>query len=241
MIDRNILKYGFSEASFPNLFCSRCQKGTLVARNEVKGYHPAFSQIIQREEWSWWDDVELRLSVTLRCANSNCGEEHIAYARGGIEPGYDHNGNTDYEEYFKIHFIVPSPHIIDLPKNLPDAIRREFLASFDNYWAHKNLAANSIRNALEELLSHFGIEDEKNGKWVSLGNRLKILAEIEEGHAEFLTTLKPIVNAGSHGNEIKVDTLLDAYEALEIFLDEIFSERKERFQKLVEKLSSQNK
>ena len=142
LIDRNLLKYGFSEASFPNLLCSRCQKGTLVARDEVKKYHPAFSQIIQREEWSYWDDVELRLSVTLRCANSNCGEEHIAYARGGIEPCYDHNGNTDYEEFFKIHFIVPSPHIIDLPEKLPDTIKREFLASFDNYWAHKNLAAN---------------------------------------------------------------------------------------------------
>ena len=185
---------------------------------KIDSYHPPLSRNTYQEEWADWDVIDLRLSATLRCNKKSCGEQVTLHAVGGVEPDYGHDGGTELTEYYFIQTITPSPHIISLPNGLPYPIHRELVASFNVFWLHKDLAANKIRNALEAFLTHVGVPDEVKGKWVSLGNRLNTYSESSPENAGFFKILKPIVNDASHGSKIETDTLLDIYEALEIFL-----------------------
>lgn len=186
------------------------------------------------QEWADWDVIELRLCINLVCSNTSCGELGVLRAEGGVEP--DYNDTNEFSEWFKISTISPAPHIISLPNGLPESVKSELIASFEVYWQHKSLVANSLRNCIEALLTHFGVPDDVDGKWVSLGNRLRTYAKSHPNHAEFFQLLKPIINSGSHGNKIETETLLDAFESLEIFLHDVFNDRKKRFEKLKDRL-----
>ncbi|ATG44118.1 hypothetical protein PhaeoP18_02170 [Phaeobacter piscinae] len=239
MLKRHSLKYGFGPNNIPQFQCPLCHAGVLRPSGETKPYEPPFSRAIQKESWSHWDDIQLRLCLILTCSNSSCGEQGTLRAEGGIEPNYD--DGHGFEEWFTISSISPAPYIISLPAGLPDAVKRELLDSFDVFWRQKGLSANSLRNSIEALLTHFGIPDEVDGKWVSLGNRLLTYAETEPKHAEFFQLLKPIINSGSHGEEIQTDMLLDVFEALEIFLHNVFDDRAKRFEVLTQRLRDTSK
>ena len=240
MIDRHTLKFAFGAGNLPNFFCPKCNKGILTPTHDISSYHPKFSQNVFAEEWADWENIELRLSAILHCNNSKCGEQATLHAIGGVEPDYDDDNSHKLEDYFFIKSFYPSPHIISLPSGLPDTIKSELFASFDAYWGHKGLATNAIRNCIEAFLEHFGVPNEVDGKWVSLGNRLLTYSKGQPNHAEFFRILKPLVNSASHGDKIEVDTILDIYEALEIFLEAVFNDRAKRFEELTVRLRDSN-
>lgn len=232
MIDRNIIRYGFGSKEFPEFTCPKCHKGQLAPESVPNEHYPQFSKDIQKEEWADSDHIELQLALVLECANPKCGQRSIAYAKGGVQPSYGLDGETEWFETFKLKQIFPAPFIIDLPSNLPFEIELELEKSFNVFWVDKGLCANAIRNAIELMLDHFGFPKEVDGKWISLGNRLIAYSKSAPDHADFLKLLKPIINAGSHGDAVETGVLLDIYEAMEIFLDKVFSQRTARFEEL---------
>ena len=125
LIERNILLFSFSPKEFPNFSCPRCHAGHFVLQFSPETYHPSFSQLEQGEEWSDLRDVSLRFRGILRCNNSKCGEQAVIHATGGVEEDYERNGPL--QQYFQIRAFYPSPHIIDLPKNLSETIANELV------------------------------------------------------------------------------------------------------------------
>ncbi|RYG90736.1 DUF4145 domain-containing protein [Loktanella sp. IMCC34160] len=238
MIDRSALSHGFSKDRLPSFPCSKCNQGTLIPDGEVEAIHPEFSMAVQREDWSDIEMIELRISTRLKCSNPNCREVGFLYCHGQVEYSFD--DPEGYETWFRIAAIKPTVSIISLPESLPPRIRKKLEEAFDAFWIGKGLSANCLRSAIEEMLTHFGVPDNKDGKWISLGNRLHQFALVKKEDAEFLRLLRPITNQGSHGDEVNLDTLLDVFEALEIYLQRAFSGQEERFEQLKQRIKDDN-
>lgn len=237
MIDRRKLTFGVGKHDLTGFICSRCRQGLLTPVNGLDHFHPPYSANWMKDGGTY-EDVQLSLCATLQCSAPHCGAQAIIRCEGGVEPDYSQGHDGPLEEYFFIRAFSPSPHLIKIPAGVPKAVVEELKKSFDVFWSNKTLAANSIRNCIEAMLSHFGVPDEVDGKWVSLGNRIRTYAEIDTEHSEFFSVLRPIINSGSHGEELETGVILDIYEALEIFLETVFSDRTTRFKELTENLKS---
>jgi hypothetical protein len=235
VINRHYLTGSFTLDDPPLFKCPRCNEAQLAWPAPLNRIHPYFSQKLSF--WNGQDETEFRLVEKLTCSSRDCGDVVSVYAIGSMNYEYWPSGETQYLEKFRPVSLYPSPHIIDLPDVLPPNVCSNFVTSFNCYWSNPQLAGNCIRTSLEHLLTHFEIPSEIDDKWISLGNRLHLLAKQKPDDAEFLTLLKPVVNAGSHGEPIERDVLLDVYEALEIYLSKVFSSRDTRFNELKKRLS----
>ncbi len=241
MIDRHTLRWSFGVENFPALRCPTCGIGNLATEPDIESVHPVYSQKMWQEEWSDYDDLKLRLGGRLMCQNSQCGEHVYFSASGHVHRSADPDGYGEPETLFNFDFIYPSPHIIELPNGLPPSIEVALLAVFDVYWSQKQLAANALRQAIESLLDHHGVaRKNEKGRRFPLGARIDALKDIHGEHAQLFELFRPLLNAGSHGEEVSIDTLIDILEALEIHLHIVFDKKGTRLVELQESLRVAN-
>ncbi|MCX7567187.1 hypothetical protein OS189_12615 [Sulfitobacter sp. F26169L] len=170
------------------------------------------------------------MSGELICSHAACGEIVGFSAIGGVD--HDPYENT-VDKFFRIKAIYPAPWIIELPKELPDPIRKPLIASFESYWANKQLCANAIRQSIEALLDHHKVSRTSvKDKRLPLGGRIDLLKEIKPEFSELFELFRPFLNAGSHGEEIEIASLLNVFEALEIHLSQVFDTKSNRLDEL---------
>lgn len=183
--------------------------------------------------------ITLRLSGELVCSHPPCGEIVGFTAVGGVD--HDQMENT-LDEIFKIKFIYPAPWIIEMPEALPKAIKEPLIASFETYWANKQLCANAIRQSIEALLDHHQVSrTSAKGKRMPLGGRIDLLKGVKPEFSELFELFRPFLNAGSHGEEIEIGSLLNVFEALEIHLSQVFDNKPQRMAELQTLLEKANK
>ncbi len=193
---------------------------------------------MQKEEWSDSDNIELRICTSLICNHPSCGDVFSYYAEGSVYEEYGSNGGTDYNITFKTKSIYPSPHIINLPELLYENVKSNLVSSFNCLWFDTDLAANAVRNSLEALLTDLGYPAYIEDKWVPLAIRIKRLAKEKSDDAVFFKSMQNLLNDGSHGADVPLNSLLDAYEAYEIYLEKMFDTKNKRFVELKDKLAN---
>lgn len=233
MINRRLLQFWFTLDEFPALTCPRCRSGSLNHEEKPKIIEPPYSTNA-RSFFEWEPEwTEYRLADVLVCSNSSCGEIVMYSADGSVDWDIDEYGKQKYNKYFKFQAFHPAPWIIDLPENLPEPIKLPLLASFDAYWKNKQLCANATRQAIEGLLDYHGIERlSEKGKRIPLGARIDLLEKTKPEFSELFELFRPFLNAGSHGESVETDSLINVLEALEIHLAQVFDDKSDRLKEL---------
>lgn len=241
MIERRVLRWAFCIDDFPSFKCPECHAGDLALQEPIAPFHPEFSKRMQSEVWADIDHISLRLNGEMICLNRECGQIVGFSADGAVSEEPDNYGNLEYCEYFYFKFFYPAPNIIDLPQNLPAEIRSPLKSAFAVFWSQKQLASNATRQALENLLDLHGVpRSSEKGKRLTFAGRIDRLRSAHPKYAELFELSLPLLNAGSHGEIVSTDTLIDIFEALEIHISLVFDSRTTRLAELQENLKMAN-
>jgi Domain of unknown function (DUF4145) len=139
---------------------------------------------------------------------------------------------------YTVRDFHPAILLFDIAEELvPEAVRVPLLRSFALYWRDPQACATAIRATIEALVDTLGVPREKNGKRVSLGQRL---AQLATGpHAEIVEAakaIKDIGNDGAHGDEVERAKLLASYELLEVEMRSLFNKDADRKKTLIARL-----
>jgi hypothetical protein len=134
-------------------------------------------------------------------------------------------GNKSIETVFYPRFFYPSLQLFRPTQRCPRPVREQLYKSFAVFFCDLSAAANHLRQCVEEILTAAGIDirDAKGGGFIPLNDRIKIYEGKDSDNAERITALKWIGNHGSHPDEdLKKPDLFDAYDILEILLDDLY-------------------
>jgi hypothetical protein len=226
--------------------CPHCRIGVLRLSPETFAHVETRPSKAAHSEEEWDPDwVTYTFSVWAKCSQTTCNEEVAIVGVGGLEPGWDPEGDMTWNEYFSPKYCVPMPDIISLPEKCPDEIARALRAAFSTFLAQPGAAANHIRIAVEHLLDHVGVErqtKEEGGepRDLSLHRRIEAFMVVEHSVGAALMALKWVGNAGSHGAAIERNDLLSAFEILEHALEEIVNRRSAKVAELADRLAKRH-
>lgn len=239
--------------------CTFCENGVLETVDETFKTESTPTSEYVYEMTGQIEYLKTKFITFLKCRNKNCGEIFTATGIASSSERIDSCGE-DCEYYcqnphlyidhaYEIKNIDPAIDIFSISNELPDDIQNSLSESFSLFWAHPSSAGNEIRKILEILMDELKI---RSGGTNKKGNDydLDLHARIEEfgrikdekysGLSMKLLAIKWLGNAGSHGNELSKEDILDAYEVLEYVLGEIFV-RPQHVSNIVKKANKLNK
>lgn len=234
--------------SLPSFPCPACEQGHLLssADNFRQAETGESKRAHDHEAWEPEWVVE-RFSTLFRCNNPNCG--HVVGAAGIVstEESYSTlpNGEWDveYVPLFTPMAFWEAPPIIRACAECPEDVDAQLQRSFPLYWIDRGACANAVRATVEILLTERGVPDtttDRHGKTVriSLHHRIEKFRVMNQAAADLLLVIKLLGNVGSHGDDVTVDDLLDAYEILDHVIDAVYNTRAERAARLASELTA---
>jgi Domain of unknown function (DUF4145) len=228
--------------------CPVCTVGTVRLVKDSLNERETAESKKDRKFIDDWDPDWLSYVFTANgvCSNENCSQDFAISGTGGVEPGYDEDGQT-WEEFFSPKACFPMPHIITIPPKCPTDVEEDLVEAFSLFWAHRGASANAIRYALEKLLTSQGVPTQTGGKkdpakfvLLPLHQRIDLFSKSEPEIGNHLMALKWLGNTGSHGRKVDRDDLLDAFEILEHSLEEIIEKKSKRVAKLAKSLTKKH-
>jgi len=229
---------------FPILPCPRCNKLSLKTDRESKRILIPVHEEKRREkpdtsifEWT------ARFQCFLVCEEPRCGE--VVSVSGAVDyEEYDDREEDVFHifETLRPMSMYPAPPIIAVSRKLSKEARGHLIASFGLIWPDPASCANRIRVFIEQLLVDFGVAPtriDSKGKEVkrTLPERIEDLEATMPGHKSTFDALRKVGNIGSHEGRLKFETALDAYEILEVALEDLVDGRRARLDALKQKLS----
>ena len=222
--------------------CCACTNGTL--KLVPKSFR--FEETAKSKAWhnhADWDPdwIDYVFGAQAECSNIKCRQVYFLTGTGGVEQSYDGEGDFDWGDAYYPKTFLPMPHIIDLPAKLFDDVKLELVKSFETFWRNPEASANSMRNALDNLMTNLGISStEDGGSEINLHQKIELFSKNDPDLGSKLMSVKWLCNTGSHGRRVTQEELLDAYEILEFCLEEIVEEKSKRIAKLAEKLDARH-
>lgn len=245
-MDRTSFKRWFNEISVPPWVCPTCGKGylQLQAGSLCRGervrtrdhQHEAFEP-----EW-----IEYVYSCMFICSNALCKEFVSSSGTGGVDIDYshDHNGEVDasYQDFFRPHIFEPPLKIIAIPANCPDSVSEPLTESFRLALMAPSAAANSIRIAVENILTdlkikRFRVKDGKR-RFVTLHERIALIPPEYVELKDLVLAVKWLGNSGSHDHGVlTLDDVLDAYELTEHILSQIYGPKPKHLKALAKRVN----
>jgi hypothetical protein len=244
--DRELWSGTYDRTHFPNFPCPRCSKGRAKHDGkEVQVDEPIYS-VKDRDNPDWepgWD-VE-RFSLRLICDNTSCGEVIVVSGDTSLDEYYDHEEDRwVYFSNLRPRSMFPAPLIIDIPSLAPRDVSDNIRLASSHYWLDTSASANRLRASIEFLLDFLQVPRETinatsgSTRHLDLNARIAHYEQLNAEHAPSLTALRMIGNLGSHGESVKQEALLDAFEVYEYTLDALCGQRKDRIETLRQKLIS---
>jgi hypothetical protein len=238
----------FNRDSDTKLICPDCNSGHLIAKteninqvdyvrnNKEAAAHPEF-------DLDW---LKFAFNGFLECNNPNCQEKIVVAGKIELNYGtYIDESNDDecynIEEYICFpEYFERAPRIIEIIDTYPDNIQEILKSSFSLFWTDKASCANRLRLCIEKSLDSLKIARyPRNGKRIplSLNKRIDKFCKNNPRYKSILTATKWIGNIGSHSNEIKLESLLNAYRLIEYMLKELFCNEEKEVLKLSKKIN----
>ncbi|MFZ5921358.1 MAG: DUF4145 domain-containing protein [Chloroflexota bacterium] len=178
-----------------------------------------------------WELSSYRYSVLLMCNDPNCLETVASCGSGFVVQGFRLGHGEPDEEFdvFVPEYFFPALLLFSLPRKCPKTVSEQIRASFKLFFADPPASANYVRKAVEEILTDRGIKrfminKKKNRREkISLHDRIVEFQNRNPENADKLLALKWLGNEGSHTNKISKNDILDAYEILEIVIDDLYA------------------
>ena len=147
-----------------------------------------------------------------------------------------------FADFFLPKFFQPHLNIFNIPAACPSDVAEALRESFSLVFANPSAASNSVRIAVEHLLTNLKIRrfDVVNGKkrYINLHRRIALLPAKYAEHKDLLVAIKWLGNAGSHATDaISLDDVLDAYELTQHILEEIYNTKTKTLKTLAKKVN----
>jgi Domain of unknown function (DUF4145) len=226
-VDRGLWKRSLGKTYAPSWPCPHCPQGTLRLAQDTLNFSNTVRSGISDDAnipSSIWD-IEFAFSAFLKC--DSCKEVVSCCGDGGYtgEGIYGERGFEGYEpvEYFHPRYFSQALHILPLHPRWPKPIRQRLKRSFLVFFCDLDAAANHVRSCVEELLTILDIPiSTKSGSYMSLQRRICIFKSKDAANADRAEALKWIGNTGSHGGALTKDELFDAYDILDVLLEDLY-------------------
>ena len=245
-MDRKILKRAFTLERAPEWICPTCGKSVLKIKKD-SFFKDELAHCRHRSHEAWEPEwITYVYSCLLYCSNNSCNEVVASTGTGNVDwdVGYDDDGHEEqvWSDYFLPKFFEPPLKIISIPDECPASVKSPLIESFRQVFSSPSASANSVRIALEHLLTELKISRYKlaGGKRriVSLHERISKIPTKYDDLKDLMLAVKWLGNAGSHDNEtVSVDDVLDAYEMTEHVLSEIYAPKKQRLKEIAKKVN----
>ncbi len=240
-IDRRFWKGTLTESYAPRWPCPSCTMGVLRLKRETLHYREtAESRRSHYDEHLDITDVAFAFSALLEC--NRCSGKISCCGVGGYELVDDINGegkvHFDHQLYFVPKYFSTPMEIFRPSARCPNTVKEQLRNSFAVFFCDLGAAANHVRQCLEEILSDAGIQSRNSrGKFVSLKTRIKSFGDRDQENADRAHALRWIGNFGSHPQALTKDDLFDAYEILEVLLEDIYVGHQRSVQQMVEQIN----
>jgi hypothetical protein len=246
-MDRRTFKIPFTKDDTPDWICPRCNKGLLrfiegrFFFEESKDSKDAHSHEAWDPDW-----VALIYSGMLKCENGRCGEVVTSLGVGSVDIDvvFGPEGEPDqvWVEFFRPKYFEPPLQLFSIPKNCPESVSVPLNDSFRQFFSSPSAASNSVRIAVEALLTCLDVKrfSAKNGRriFLTLHSRIALLPEKYKELGDLLLAIKWLGNAGSHVSSlVTMDDVLDAYELMDHVLDELFAEKAKKAKALAKEIN----
>jgi hypothetical protein len=240
----------FTKTNVPAWMCPECGNKTLNIQNGTfkSMQTKATRDLNDHEDWEiGWDNYVY--SCIFECSRPDCGEVVASSGYGFVEEDYDPEAHEKIRQVvYRAEHFTPTLSVFGIPTSCPESVRLPLQLSFSLHLTNPGAAANSIRIAIEELLTQIDVpltHTIKNGinagktKNSTLGERLLQL-KIDGKHPDFvdkLTAIKGFGNAGSHKvSDVELTDVDDAFEIVEWILNKLFDDREEKVKALTDKM-----
>lgn len=240
-MDRKMLKVPFTLSRTPDWVCPTCVKGVLrIKKGTFFQEELQCSRDHSHEAWipEW---IEYVYSCLLVC--SNCKEVVSSSGIGFVDytTYEDENGeNYGLGDLFQPKFFEPHLTFFSIPKGCPESVSAPLKDSFRLLFAVPSAASNSVRVAIEKLLTELKIKrfELVKGKrrFISLHQRIDMLQPKYAELIPFIRAIKWLGNAGSHGT-ISMDDVMDSYEFTEHILHAIYAPKSMKLAALAKKVN----
>lgn len=244
-VDRNLWRRAILKAGSPSWPCPGCPKGTLKLRRETLTFYQTTGSRSTDDEGNFDPyAITYAFSALLECRNCRF---NIACSGEGIEKIFDYQDEEGFLNYYyepafyPRYFSRPMP-ILRLKFSVPAGVKDRLLKSFLLIFADSGAAANYARQCSEEILSDRGIPREtKSGGYMSLEKRIKIFEDSDAANASRISALRWIGNFGSHPETVKLNDVFNAYDILEILLEDIYYGHYKSTQNLIERINRERR
>lgn len=205
----------------PHWPCPKCKKGHFSAMEGKLLFEETGPSKADHGHDAWEPEwIKQRFACFMECTLPNCREVAVATGSSKIN-----HWQVDWDEYVSediltVEAVTPAPVPILFPNQTPieivDAIERGAAL----IWLSAEAAANAIRQAVEHFMDDAGIAaTDGAGKRIMLHNRI---LEFQKGDAEngdVLLATKWLGNTGSHIGGLTRDHVLDAFDMMELVLN----------------------
>lgn len=246
-MDRHTLKFPFTLGKTPDWICPTCGKAPLRIRKdsffrEERRHSRDHSHDAWEPEW-----IEYTYSCLLICSNDQCKEVVASSGTGSVDWDIqeDKHGEAEqvYEDHFRPKYFEPHLKLFQVPKGCPESVVKPLEDSFSLFFAAPQAASNSVRIALESLLTELKVKRFSMAggrrRFISLHQRIALLPPKYAHLKDLILAIKWLGNAGSHdsGSEVTLDDVMDSYELTEHILQEVYSPKLAKLSKLAKKVN----
>lgn len=239
-VKRELWKESITKAYVPSWHCPACDGGYLRQKPGSLHFEETSESVKAREDEAWDPDwIEYRFSCLLMCNNERCKEPVVVAGQGRIEMVQTSaEGDSAYVEFFYPEYMSPSPPLVPIPKEYPDAVVSELKKAFVAAWGDFPSAGNHIRSAVERLLDYLKEPKSKLGRSgkrerLPLHTRIVNIASRDKQLSESLLAVKWLGNVGSHSDDLTREDIFDALDIVDVILDDLFVRHRARIKKLV--------
>ena len=247
-MDRIAYKSPFAKNDQLRWLCPTCAKGVLRLKQDTFNAEETKDSKKAHGHEAWDPDwITYVYSCLLECTNPACKDTIANSGFGSVADfsEFDQEGiqsNQVWEDIFIPKHFSPHLKIFNYPKGTPDKVAEEIEKSFSLFFSDAPSAANHIRIALEELLTHLKIKRyaSKGNKrnFLPLHSRIQLLPAKYKYLQDLFFAVKWLGNAGSHSDRsVTMDDVLDAYEIMEEILQDLIAKKTKRVKKIAKRVN----
>lgn len=225
-VKRELWKRALTPTYCPPWPCPSCRNGTL--RLAPKTFHQEETAASRRasvqDDFGPYD-VRLVFVAMLGCAT--CKESVACSGVGELtrEEVEDPLGNVsiEYPPIFWPVYFSPPMLLLDVSSKVPAAVRESLKNSFASFFSDFGAAANHVRQCAEEILTLAGVPGRNaNGRFVNMESRIQTFKGNDPDNADRISALRWIGNFGSHPGTLTCEDLFNAYDILEVLLEDLY-------------------
>ncbi len=222
-VDRDQWASKFS--SLPAWSCPTCGKGHFQIIPGKIYFEETGPSLAAHDHEAWDPDwIENRFAGFMKCTLSACGE--VASVSGTSPSDYyeDYeNGSGTLFNHFIVRAIDPAPLPIGMPSDTPKSVVLAIGEAARVIWMSADCAANQIRQTVEHLMDELAVaKNSANGQSLTLHARIKEFGKNDLQNGEILLAIKWLGNSASHIGSLNLEDVLDAFDMLELVLENLY-------------------